>query len=127
MTLQRVLEQKLGLTDVSYKHNLSKEQLFHEAIANDRGRLRIDGPDDEVLRFDNMQTRPIVGSADWATYEVVLDIPSESERIAFGVLLHGEGDLLLEDFQFDVVDSSVPETAMSGALPAKPSNLGFED
>ena len=35
---------QLGLTEVTFKHNLSKEVLFHESIANDRGRTRLDGP-----------------------------------------------------------------------------------
>jgi phosphoenolpyruvate carboxykinase (ATP) len=45
------LEQLLGLTTVTYKHNLSKEELFHEAIANDRGRIREGGPDDEQKAY----------------------------------------------------------------------------
>ena len=45
------LREKLGLTDVTYKINLSKEELFHEAIANDRGRTSLDGPDDAQKAF----------------------------------------------------------------------------
>lgn len=51
MDLKQQLERKLGLTNVNYKHNLSKQQLFHEAIANDRGRVDIDGPDNEKKAF----------------------------------------------------------------------------
>jgi phosphoenolpyruvate carboxykinase (ATP) len=40
------LKALLGLDGVRYKTNLSKEELFHEAIAHDRGRVRADGPDD---------------------------------------------------------------------------------
>ncbi len=40
------LRELLGLENVDYKYGLSKEALFHEAIANDRGRVRVDGPDD---------------------------------------------------------------------------------
>jgi phosphoenolpyruvate carboxykinase (ATP) len=40
------LEQLLGLKTVTYKINLSKEELFHEAIAHDRGRVKKDGPSD---------------------------------------------------------------------------------
>lgn len=47
MTLQRELEAKLGLKTVTLEVDLPKEKLFHEAIANDRGRVRKDGPDDE--------------------------------------------------------------------------------
>jgi len=45
------LEQKFGLKNVQYKYNLSKEELFHEAIANDRGRIRADGPDDDQKAY----------------------------------------------------------------------------
>ncbi len=51
MDLDKTLEHKLGLKNVSYKHNLSKERLFHEAIANDRGRVDVDGPDDAQKAF----------------------------------------------------------------------------
>ena len=45
------LEQKFGLKNVQYKYNLSKEELFHEAIANDRGRIRKDGPEDDQKAY----------------------------------------------------------------------------
>jgi len=51
MDLAQALEDKLGLKHLTYKHNLSKQQLFHEAIANDRGRVKIDGPDDAHKAF----------------------------------------------------------------------------
>src|SRR5688572_31972317 len=38
------LKRLLGLDAVSYKYNLSKEELFSEAIANDRGRVAKNGP-----------------------------------------------------------------------------------
>jgi phosphoenolpyruvate carboxykinase (ATP) len=41
------LEKLLGLTSVTYKYGLSKEELFHEAIRHDRGRVRKGGPSDE--------------------------------------------------------------------------------
>ena len=40
---QADLEQLLGLKTVRYKHGLSKEQLFEEAIENDRGRVKKGG------------------------------------------------------------------------------------
>ena len=45
------LEALLGLRDLPYKINLSKAKLFHEALANDRGRIRPDGPDDEPKAY----------------------------------------------------------------------------
>ena len=41
----------LGLKTVNYKYGLSKEELFAEAIAHDRGRVRADGPSDEQKAY----------------------------------------------------------------------------
>ncbi|MDJ0975286.1 MAG: phosphoenolpyruvate carboxykinase (ATP) [Planctomycetota bacterium] len=41
----------LGLSTVQYKYNLSKDELFDEAIANDRGRVEHDGPTDAQKAF----------------------------------------------------------------------------
>jgi len=46
MDFQNQLRQTLGLEGVEYRYNLDRQTLFHEAIANDRGRVRVDGPDD---------------------------------------------------------------------------------
>ena len=51
MKFADALEQKLGLKNVTYKYNLGKDQLFHEAIANDRGRTYLDGPDTEQKAY----------------------------------------------------------------------------
>ncbi|MEZ5977315.1 MAG: phosphoenolpyruvate carboxykinase (ATP) [Planctomycetota bacterium] len=45
------LKSLLGLDTVQYKYGLSKEELFHEAIANDRGRVRVGGASDEPKAF----------------------------------------------------------------------------
>jgi len=45
------LESLLGLKGQELRINLSKEKLFHEAIANDRGRVREGGSDDEQKAF----------------------------------------------------------------------------
>jgi phosphoenolpyruvate carboxykinase (ATP) len=47
MEYAAALEKLLGLKDVTYRYNLTKDELFHAAIENDRGRVRPDGPDDE--------------------------------------------------------------------------------
>ena len=51
MSVDNWLEQKLGLKGQTYKVNLSKKELFHEAIANDRGRVEMDGPDNQKKAF----------------------------------------------------------------------------
>ena len=40
------LETTFGLAGVELRYGLSQDELFHEAIAHDRGRVEIDGSDD---------------------------------------------------------------------------------
>jgi phosphoenolpyruvate carboxykinase (ATP) len=51
MRFQADLESLLGLNAVTYRYNLSKTELFHAAIANDKGRVRRDGPANEQKAF----------------------------------------------------------------------------
>ena len=51
---QQDLESLFGLTTVTYKVDLSKDELFDEAIANDRGRVVEGGPDDAQKAFQTV-------------------------------------------------------------------------
>jgi hypothetical protein len=88
--------------------------------------LRIDGPENKVLSFDNMDSRPITGTADWKRYEIVLDVPTESINIAFGFFLSGSGTIWGDVFKIEKVDSSVALTSSVAGVPKEPQNLSFE-
>jgi len=47
MTVAEQLFDQFGLADPRLKVGLTQDELFHAAIENDRGRVRLDGPDDE--------------------------------------------------------------------------------
>jgi hypothetical protein len=81
--------------------------------------MRVDGPDREYLAFDNMQSRPIVGSTDWTRYEVVHDCASNAGALAFGILLVGNGAAWLDDVAFDLVGNDVPSTGESTRARAR--------
>jgi phosphoenolpyruvate carboxykinase (ATP) len=51
MDFREELEHLLGLKSVDYKYGLTKEELFHEAVKNDRGRVTRDGGDDQKKAF----------------------------------------------------------------------------
>jgi hypothetical protein len=53
--------------------------------------LRIDGPNNTTLGFDNMNNRPIAGKSDASSYTISLDVPREAVRVAYGVLVSGAG------------------------------------
>ena len=105
--------------------------------------LRIDGSD-AVLGFDNMMDRPVSGTTGWARYRIVLDVPSHSIGMTFGIILGGEGEVWIDDAQLEVVGPEVPVTqpprpirsgiALPDSVqrryalrPATPMNLGFEE
>ncbi len=53
--------------------------------------MRADGPDGDVLAFDNMNSQNVSGTKDWAEYEIELNIPAETVNINFGMLMPGTG------------------------------------
>lgn len=88
---------------------LSASVMAEDVIGNAGLWLRVDGPD-RALAFDNMDPRPIRGTVPWTSYEIVLDVPENSVEIYFGLLLAGTGQVWVDDFRLEVVDSSVPVT-----------------
>ncbi|MGA7241700.1 MAG: hypothetical protein WBX19_00895, partial [Terracidiphilus sp.] len=79
--------------------------------------------------IDNMQKRPIKGTQSWTMHDVVLDVPQGSTGIAFGILLSGTGQVWMNDVTFEVVDDSVPVTAVPFQSKASdhPVNLKFTE
>lgn len=92
--------------------------------------LRIDQSNSkEALSFDNMQDRPIKGSVDWTHCEIVLDVPDNASKIAFGALLDGKGQIWFDNLKFEIVDSSTPTTGtykLKKNKNSEPVNLDFE-
>jgi hypothetical protein len=72
--------------------------------------MRVDGSPKTTLAFDNMQSRPITGTSDWAKYEVVLDVASNATQLSYGVLLSSAGTVWLDGVKLETVDTSVPVT-----------------
>ena len=72
--------------------------------------MRIDGPSDTVLASDNMQTRPIKGTTDWKSYSVVLDVATNADSIAYGILLVGEGAALIGNLSLEIVSGETEIT-----------------
>ena len=91
--------------------------------------MRIDGENNQQLGFDNMRDRTIRGTTDWKEYEIVLDVPSHSKTINYGVLLGGNGKVWFDSFKLVEVDNSVQVTNLlkENKFPSKPINLDFEE
>lgn len=82
--------------------------------------MRIDAAegDPRTLGFDNMQDRPIRGTKEWSQHSIMLDVPANAARIAFGVLLEGAGTVAVDDFTLTKVGMATE--------PTHPVNLDFE-
>ncbi|KOP81145.1 helix-turn-helix domain-containing protein [Cytobacillus solani] len=91
--------------------------------------MRVDDSLGDVLQFDNMSDRPIVGNNEWNHYHIVLDVPDNSAVIAFGVLLSGNGQVWIDELKFEEVDKQIPTTNIdfSSDLLDEPVNLSFEE
>lgn len=63
--------------------------------------MRVDAAGNQVLSFDNMGTRPLVGTTDWEYFEVILDVPENSTRIFFGILINGTGEAYVDGLQLE--------------------------
>lgn len=90
--------------------------------------LRVDGPDPRrFLGFDNMRHRPVKGTTDWQRYEIVLDVPEEAIRIAYGFLLHGTGQIWADGLELETVGGDVPLTDITkSSIVEAPTNLDFD-
>lgn len=91
--------------------------------------MRVDSHSDDVLQFDNMSNRPIKGTTNWNRYSIVLDVPSGSAVISFGIILSGRGQVWVDQINFDEVGKDVETTNLEvqGELLDEPVNLSFEE
>jgi hypothetical protein len=125
--------QQCDASDFRGKHIMLSGYVKSEDVKEWAGLwMRIDACG-KVVGFDNMQNRPITGDSDWQRCEIVLYVPHESDNIAFGVLLQGDGSVWLDDFDFKVVDGNVCATGYENRScgiqyqQKEPTNLDFNE
>jgi len=88
--------------------------------------FRVDQANSKMfLSFDNMSDRPIKGTTDWKKYEIVLDIPLNASKLAYGALLSGTGQIWFANINFEMVDSTIATTGRFKENK-EPVNLNFE-
>jgi len=90
--------------------------------------LRADGPViGKHLSFDNMEERKadgvLMGTTDWQTREIVLDIPTDAVTLNYGFYVRGEGTGFGANFSLEKVSTDTPLTTNTPAPLTKPFNL----
>ena len=89
--------------------------------------MRIDDANHAILKFYNMDDRPVTGTTDWKAYSVVLDVPPEGAVISFGFFQRGHGETWAKGFALKSVGQDVPVSVMPAPTPPKaPANLSFD-
>jgi hypothetical protein len=91
--------------------------------------MRVNDSAGKPLAFDDMRERLLVGSSEWKKVEIVLDIPPMSDEISFGFLLHGKGQVWVDNLSLTVVEKDIPVTdvLLSKKENINPVNLDFEE
>jgi predicted ester cyclase len=94
--------------------------------------LRIDGEKkveeemSEKLGFDNMEDRPIKGTTDWTKYVIEMEVPDESVKLFYGLILNGKGKVWFDNVSFqEVTDKGTRDTKVY--ITEGPINTSFED
>lgn len=92
--------------------------------------LRADNEDSkEPLTFDNMHDRPVTGTTNWKEYKIELDIPNNASKIAFGALLHGEGQIWFDNINLEIIGEALTKSdyvKCDTSIKRAPENLDFE-
>ena len=91
--------------------------------------MRVNDIGGKPLSFDDMRNRPLVGTSEWTMVEVVLDVPSISDEISFGLLLQGKGQIWIDNIKISIVNNDVPVTDVlkNKSESYSPKNLDFEE
>ena len=102
-----------------------------ENVQGDGARLwlRVDRVNGASAGFDNMDARPLKGTADWKQYAIVLDVDKDAVDLNFGILLVGAGRIWVDTLMFEEVPLEVPVTGGkygAGPFPQALANPDFE-
>ena len=83
--------------------------------------LRIDRADDSVAFLENMDGRPVT-SSEWKTYDIETDVPGDTSRLVFGVMLFGGGRVWVDDVSLDILNE-VHQDKSEAPRPLTPQGL----
>ncbi len=101
-----------------------------EAVSGRSGLwFRVDGPQGEVLSFDNMRDRPLSGHQEWSRLTLEFDVAPEATELHYGLLLQGSGRAQIDELKLEVLSASNPTAKARSkvrGLPRAPLNGDFE-
>jgi len=79
--------------------------------------MRVDDSINQVLAFDNMRDRPITGTRAWQKYFIKLPYSSSrAERVIVGGLLHGTGEIWIDDLHLSIDGKSISTVKLKDSI-----------
>lgn len=125
-----LLAQKISAADYRGRRVRLSAYLRSEEVRGRTGLwLRVDGPQGEVLFFDNMRDRPLVGDLEWSRFTLECEVAPEAVELHYGLLLQGSGRAQIDELKLEVLgisSATVKARAKVRGLPRAPLNGDFE-
>jgi len=84
----------------------------------------VGGANNAMLGMDGMGDRPIKGTTGWKKYDAVVDVPSGTTNLAYGLFVDGPGAAWFDGLTLEAVG---PEVALTGAPEWFPTGANPED
>lgn len=125
-----LLAQKISATDYRGRRVRLSAYVRMEDVRGRSGLwFRVDGPQGDVLAFDNMRDRPLAGHREWSELTLELEVSPEAKELHYGLLLQGSGRAQIDELKLEILGTASP-TAKARAkvrgLPRSPFNGDFE-
>lgn len=83
--------------------------------------MRVDGPAQRSLAFDNMAQRGPRGTTPWTRYDIELPVDSGATAVIFGLLHPGDGTAWFDSLSVEVVGDPMPRTVASFKPAPRPA------
>lgn len=81
---------------------------------------RVDGPGQRnMLAFDNMDGRGAVGTTEWTSYEIELDVDTLAVNINFGAILTGSGTAWFDGLTIELDDTAYADSLKPKFAPSE--------
>ncbi|MCC3156308.1 hypothetical protein LJ737_03615 [Hymenobacter sp. 15J16-1T3B] len=64
--------------------------------------LRVNGPDGQLLAFDNMHQQQLRGTRDWQQFSITLPLAPEARELQLGGILSGPGTVWFDDLRLSI-------------------------
>lgn len=109
------INQEFGtiLSEISAGDYIGKRICFSATVRakNVTGRaalwIKICDSTEATIRFNNMKDNAIIGTTSKKYYSSVVDIPADSDTIFIGFILYGQGEIWMDNIEFNIVEKEL--------------------